>query len=70
MKHLFLTMQEYENMPLYAINDTLYNRIESAFIKAIGERTAKKFLAKYMEKSVKTLSCQSYVDILSLITIY
>lgn len=70
MQHLFITTQEYETMPIYALNDTIYKRIEKAFADATSEKTAHRFMLRVGNKTLRELSCNSYVDILSLITIY
>lgn len=53
----FYTMEEFEETKVYALDDVTYNRIERAFVNRLGERLGKKILAKYIEKTVKELSC-------------
>lgn len=65
----FYTVKEFEEIKVYELDDVTYKRIERAFVSRLGERLGKKILAKYIEKTVKELSCQSYVDIMSEITI-
>lgn len=65
----FLTIQEFETIKVYELDNLTYKKIETAFIKTLGERIGKKILAKYLEKSLRDLTCQSYVDIMSLIKI-
>ncbi len=69
MSNTFLTIQEFEEIKMYELDNILYNAIEMAFIKKLGEKIAKKILEKNLEKKLKDLSCQSYVDIMSLIRI-
>ena len=65
----FYTMEEFENMKVYKLDDVTYRLVEKAFISRLGEKLGKKILVKFLEKSVKELTCQSYVDVMSLITI-
>ena len=65
----FLTLNEFKNMKVYAIDDVTYRRIEAAFIQTLGETIGKRIFAKYAEKTVQQLSTQSWVDIMSLINI-
>ena len=65
----FYTTQEFEEIKVYELDDVTYNRIERAFVNRLGERLGKKILAKYIEKRVKELTCQSYVDVMSEINI-
>ena len=65
----FLTIQEFETIKVYELDNVTYNKIERAFIKALGERIGKMILAKHLEKRLKDLTCQSYVDIMSIIRV-
>ena len=65
----FLTKEEFDNMKVYALDDTTYRMIERAFMKKLGERLGKRILEKFMEKTVHDLTCQSYIDVMSLLTI-
>ncbi len=65
----FLTIQEYENIKVYELDDTTYRKIERAFVSRLGERVGKRILERYLEKKVSELTCQSYVDVMSLLTI-
>ena len=65
----FLTIQEFETIKVYELDNVTYNKIEMAFIRTLGERIGKKILAKYLEKNLRDLTCQSYVDIMSLIKV-
>lgn len=63
-----ITMDEYNSKVAY-LNNNVYNGIKDAFINALGERIANKILAKYLEKSVRELSANSYVNIMDCFTI-
>ena len=65
----FLTIEEFETIKVYELDNTTYNRIERAFIQQLGERIGKRILAKYLEAKLKDLTCQSYVDIMSIIKV-
>lgn len=65
----FLTIDEFETIKVYELDNLTYNKIEAAFVKRLGERVGKKILDKYMEKKLRDLTCQSYVDVMSLIKI-
>ena len=65
----FLTINEFETIKVYELDNVTYNKIEMAFIRTLGERVGKKILEKYLEKNLKDLTCQSYVDIMSFIKV-
>ena len=65
----FLTIEEYETTKVYALDNYFYNRIYDAFAKACGDRIAARLMARFSNKTVRELSMNSYVDILSMITI-
>ena len=65
----FYTISEFESMPLYAVDDVTYRRIEQAFISRLGERLGKKVLQKFLKKTLKEITSQSYVDVMALINI-
>ena len=50
----FLTVEEFESMKLYEVDDVTYRRIEKAFIDRLGEKLGKKILAKYIEKDSRS----------------
>lgn len=66
----FLTIEEFEEIKLYEVDDVTYRRIEKAFVDKLGEKLGKKILAKYVEKRLKELTLQSYVDIMSILNIF
>ena len=65
----FLIINEFETIKVYELDNVTYNKIEMAFIRTLGERVGKKNLEKYLEKNLKDLTCQSYVDIMSFIKV-
>ena len=65
----FITMDEFESMKLYELDNVTYNRIERAFIKVCGYAVAAKLMKKFAEKTLRELSVNSIVDIMSELTI-
>ena len=65
----FLTVNEFQNLKVYELDDITYRRIERAFIKVLGYQIGKLILTKYMNKTIAQLSAQSWVDIMSELTI-
>lgn len=68
MMERMLTMDEYNSKVAY-LNNSIYNAIEREFVNALGERIAKRILSKYLEKSVRELSANSFVNIMNCFTI-
>ena len=58
----FLTIQEFETIKVYELDNV-------TFTKALGERIGKMILARHLEKKLKDLTCQSYVDIMSIVKV-
>lgn len=65
----FLTIEEYETKQVYELENYYYNRIYDAFVKACGERIADRLMKRFAHMTLRQLSTNSYVDILSMITI-
>ena len=65
----FLTVDEFQSLKVYELDDVTYRRIERAFIKVLGYQIGKLILTKYMNKTIAQLSAQSWVDIMSELTI-
>ena len=65
----FLTMDEFNNTKVYALENSIYKRIERAFIDAFGDKVAAKILGKFQDRTVRELSTNSYVDIMSSIMV-
>ena len=61
----FLTMEEYENMKVYALDNATYNKIERRFVAVMhNEVMGKKLLERFMNMTVRELSANSWVNIL------
>jgi len=65
---LVITYNEYQNMKIYEMENKLYNRIEKAFSRILGDK-AKILLEKHMNKTIRELSLNNYVNILDCFTI-
>lgn len=59
----YLTVQEFYSTKLYELDNSVYNPIERAFCKVLGEK-GKKFLYKHLDLTVAQLSENSAVDIM------
>lgn len=65
----FVTMEEYDNTKVYALDNKVYRQIERAFVLALGDRLAARMLDKFAGYTLRQLSTNSYVDVLSAVTI-
>lgn len=65
----FYTVNEFNSMKVYELDNTTYNKIHNEFAKLFGDRMAKSFLEKNLEQDVKTLSANSFVNIMGCFTI-
>jgi len=59
----YLTVQEFYSTKLYELDNSIYNPIERAFCKILGDK-GKKFLYKHLDLTVAQLSANSAVDIM------
>lgn len=65
----FITIDEFNNLKLYEVDDVIYKRIERAFAKVCGYAVATRLMAKFAEKTLRELTANSIVDIMSELTI-
>lgn len=65
----FITWDEYNNMKVYELDNVTYKRIERAFIEVLGDRIAKNIMEKFMGKTIREFTLNSWVDVMSLLTI-
>ena len=62
---IYITMEEYFNTKVYALDNVIYNRIERKFSNYFhNEAMGKKILEKFMSQTIQELSCNSFVEIL------
>ena len=59
----YLTVQEFYSTKLYELDNSIYNPIERAFCRFLGE-SGKKFLYTHLDLTVAQLSVNSAVDIM------
>lgn len=64
----FLTIAEYESTPIACLDNAIYNRIESAFMRLLG-KYGKRFMEKHLDCTVKELSLNNYVNVMDCVTI-
>lgn len=60
----FYTVDEFNTMKLYELDNGTYNKIEGKFSKLLGEKVAKKFLERHLGTELKIFSANSYVNIM------
>lgn len=61
---LFLTIHEFYNTKLYELDNSIYNPIERAFCRILGEK-GKKFLYQHLDLTIAQISASSAVDVMS-----
>lgn len=66
---LIITIQEFDSMPIWLLEHTIYNRIVREFAKILGYGRAETFVQQYSRFTLRELSCNSFVDIVSCFTI-
>lgn len=62
---LIITIQEFDSIPIWLLEHTIYNRIIREFAKFLGYDKAEIFVQKYSHFTLRELSCNSFVDIVS-----
>lgn len=65
----FITIEEFDTMKIYELDDVTYKKIEAAFAKVCGYAGAIRLMNKFMEKTVREVTVNSYVDIMSILKI-
>ena len=65
----FILMEEFDNTKLACLDDRTYKRIERAFISAVGYVIAQRLMNKFAEKTLRDISTNSYVDVMSVVDI-
>lgn len=66
---VFVTLSEFGSTPLYALEDRVYKRVERIFVRAYGETVANRVLLRFMRKTLREISTNSYIDIMSAIPV-
>lgn len=65
----FITTEEFFTMKVYELDDVTYKRIERAFVEVLGYKIAAHIMEKFMEKTIREFTLNSWVDVMSLLTI-
>jgi len=65
----FYTVEDFNTMRLFELDNNTYNKIEFKFAKLLGDKGAKKFMEKHLGMKLNKFSANSYVDVLSCIKI-
>lgn len=65
----FVTMWEYEHTKLGSLEDRVYRRIERTFAKSLGFTVAERLMRRFANMTLREVSENSYVDILSAVTV-
>ena len=65
---LILTLEEYRTIRVFELENAIYNRIEAAFRRVLGNG-AKAFLERHLTMKLRDLSANSAVDIMSCFTV-
>ena len=65
----FITIEEFNTMKVYALDDVTYKRIEMAFAQVCGRSGAERLMSKFAGKTIRELTVNSYVDVMSILTI-
>lgn len=65
----FITVEEFDTLKVYELDNATYKRLEKAFAQVCGYAGAERLLAKFMEKTIREISVNSFVDVMSIIKI-
>lgn len=63
----FYTTDEFTSTRVFELDNTTYNKIHDKFAKMVGDKRADKLLWQFKDKTLRELSCNSFVDVLSCI---
>ena len=58
-----ITKNELENIRVFELDNSVYNSIEARFSKAMGERTARKFMDRHLEYKLWDFLNQNVIDL-------
>lgn len=65
----FLTISEFETMRLYELDNVTYGKVKMAFVHVCGNAGADRLMEKFSNRTIRELTLNSFVDILSLLKI-
>lgn len=63
-----ITLNEFQTLRIFELDNRIFNKIETAFRKILGDM-ARKFLESNLMMTLRELSTTSYVDVMSCFTI-
>ena len=67
---LIVLIEEFNNTPLYCVDEIIYKRIRREFAKVLGnEVLAEIVLSKFWHYTLRQLSCASAVNIMNCFTL-
>lgn len=67
---LIVLIEEFNNTPLYCVDEIIYKRIRREFAKVLGnEALAEIVLSKFWHYTLRQLSCASTVDVMKCFTL-
>jgi len=63
----FYTTNEFTSTKVFELDDNTYGKIHDKFAKYVGDKKADDLLWKWKDMTLRELSCNSFVDVLSCI---
>lgn len=66
MRNLY-TISDIDNTRVFELDNRTYNTIHGKFANIVGDKRADKLMWKRRNKTLRDLSCNSFVDIISCI---
>jgi len=63
----FYMISDLDNTRVFELDNRTYNTIRGKFAKMVGDKGADKLMWKWRDKTLRDLSCNSFVDVLSCI---
>ena len=63
----FYTTDEFTSTRIFELDNNTYNKIHDKFAKMVGDKGADKLMWQWKDKTLRELSCNSFVDVLSCI---
>ena len=61
----FYTISDLDNVRVFELDNRTYAAIRDKFARMAGDKGANKLMWKWKDKTLRELSCNSFVDVLS-----
>ena len=61
----FYTIADLDNIRVFELDNNTYEKIHGKFARMAGDKGATKLMWKWKDKTLRELSCNSFVDVLS-----